>query len=445
MKLLLHLHRLLAKSTTAEGRRINQAPPSLDFDVEVLLKYLFMDHMSHEHIRLTVGHEPRIHLAQSENGWMTDDIKLAALRKWFEETGGKPCLTGCDGHVSNTGQEAICSETRAANWLLACPPAHCTANGTAQLDLKGGLISRVKQNFRRLMVKQVAASCSQSIPEGQRGRVKIAVVLRLLQIAAAQAHDPQKNIRDNKRVGYVDGENGFLEYRPFEVLNSSFFQTAAAFGGGIAGQHQSHRTARQERAECAVETARKQIHAISGVLDMFEKPPVADDMVDVPRHKSRSRTQYGAVISSEDYEKVLRDEREAKNRAVEEKVAAASNKAREFAKKWAPLIREAKEAFADSKTRASPGHTGLTPLRVGQLKALIVGHTGKGPKAQNNKEGALKAEAAACIGSPVLIVTPPPSPPRAPAPWGTGIDFQDEWEEGLGFDDEVEEDIQLYF
>ena len=76
---------------------------------------------------------------------------------------------------------------------------------------------------------------------------------------------------------------------------------------------------------------------------------------------------------------------------------------------------------------------------------IIVGHTGKGPKAQNNKEGALKAEAAACIGSPVLFFTPPPSPPRGPAPWGTGIDFQDEWEEGLGFDDEDEENAQLYF
>jgi len=206
-----------------------------------------------------------------------------------------------------------------------------------------------------------------------------------------------------------------------------------------------HRTARQERAETAVEAARKEIHAISGVIEMFEKPPVADDVVDVPRHKARSRTQYGAIISSEDYEKVLKDEREAKSRAIEEKVAAASNKAREFAKKWAPLIREAKQAYAESMARASPGHTGLTPLRVGQLKAIIVGHTGKGPKAQNNKEGALKAEAAACIGSPVLIFTPPPSPPRGPVPWGTGIDFQDEWEEGLGFDDEDEENAQLYF
>jgi len=371
---------------------------------------------------------------------MTDDIKLAALRKWYGETGGKPCLMGCDGHVSNSGQEAVCAEARAANWFLACPPAHCTADGTAQLDLKDGFIMRTKKNFRRLIVKQVAATYSRSVPEGERGRLKVAVVLRILQMAAAQAHDPEKNIRDNKKVGYVEGENG-LEYRPFEVLNSSFFQTAAAFGDGVADEGHAKRTVRQELAEANVEAARKQIMAVAGVLPEFEKPPVVDTVAEVPRHKARSRTQYGAIISDEDYERVLREEREAKEQAMKEKVSMASIKAREFAKKWAPLIREAKQAFEESKARGVlPGHTGLTPLRVGQLKALIVAHTGKGPKAQNNKEDAMKAEAAACINSPIVICTPPPSPPRGRAPWGldVGVDNEDD-DLGLGFteDDEI--------
>ena len=393
-----------------------------------------------EHLRLTVGHEPRIHLAQSENGWMTDDIKLAALRKWYGETGGKPCLMGCDGHVSNSGQEAVSAEARAANWLLACPPAHCTANGTAQLDLKDGLIMRIKKNFRRLIVKQVAATYSRSVPEGQRGRLKVAVILRILQMAAAEAHDPEKNIRDNKKVGYVGGKNGFLEYRPFDVMNSSFFQTAAAFGGGVAGGDHAKLNVRQERAEANLEAARKQIHAVAGIIPAFEKQPVADTVAELTRHRPRSRTQYGAVISDEDYEKVLREEREAKERAINDKITSASIKAREFAKKWAPLIREAKQAFEESKVRALPGYTGLTPLRVAHLKALIA-YTGKGPKAQNNKEGAMKIEAAACISSPVVICTPPPSPPRPHAPWGIVADVENEdGDFGLG----INEDDDIY-
>lgn len=195
-------------------------------------------------------------------------------------------------------------------------------------------------------------------------------------------------------------------------MNSSFFQTAAAFGRGVAGGDHAKLTVRQERAEANLEAARKQIHAVAGIIPAFEKPPVVDTVAEVTRHRPRSRTQYGAIISDEDYEKVLREEREAKEQAIKDKITSASIKAREFAKKWAPLIREAKHAFEESKVRALPGHTGLTPLRVAHLKALIIAHTGKGPKAQNNKDGSLKTEAAACISSPVVISTPPPSPPR---------------------------------
>ena len=35
-----------------------------------------------KHLELAVGKEPRMLLAQSSKGWMTDDIKLAAIKHW---------------------------------------------------------------------------------------------------------------------------------------------------------------------------------------------------------------------------------------------------------------------------------------------------------------------------------------------------------------------------
>ncbi len=37
------------------------------------------------------------------------------------------------------------------------------------------------------------------------------VVLRVLQLAAQAAHDPYKVIRDNERVGWLNGADGFLD------------------------------------------------------------------------------------------------------------------------------------------------------------------------------------------------------------------------------------------
>ena len=38
--------------------------------------------------------------------------------------------------------------------LFAVTPAHCTAKGMQQLDLRGGLIARFKMRFRPLMRNQ---------------------------------------------------------------------------------------------------------------------------------------------------------------------------------------------------------------------------------------------------------------------------------------------------
>jgi len=109
---------------------------------------------------------------------------------------------------------------------------------------------------------------------------------------------------------------------------------------------------------------------------------------------------------------------------------------RKLEKKWAPLIREAKEELRNKKTEnPQPGSTGLTPLRVKSLTALVVAHTRKLPKAKNNKDGALKTEAALCLKNPVVVHTPPPSPPR------TGGAQDDAQVDGDGTSDDEEVDF----
>ena len=76
------------------------------------------------------------------------------------------------------------------------------------------------------------------------------------------------------------------------------------------------------------------------------------------------------------------------------------------------MIKEAENHLAAAR-EAKEGSSGLSPLRVSHLRALIVARTGRTAKAANNKDGALKSEAAACLSPPLLFRTPSPSPQRA--------------------------------
>ena len=94
------------------------------------------------------------------------------------------------------------------NVLFAIPPAHCTAKGAAQLDLKKGFFSRVKKVFRRLLLQQSRASMKRSVAISERARVKYSQVLRLFQMACAEVHSGDQNLKDNERVGYFIDQEG---------------------------------------------------------------------------------------------------------------------------------------------------------------------------------------------------------------------------------------------
>ena len=112
-----------------------------------------------KHLELAVGKEPRIMLAQSSNGWMTDDIKLSAIKQWVSpdsktSLGTTHKVMNADGHQSNTRNPEVSRVMREGKVLFAVTPAHCTAKGMQQLDLRGGLIARFKMRFRTLMRNQ---------------------------------------------------------------------------------------------------------------------------------------------------------------------------------------------------------------------------------------------------------------------------------------------------
>ena len=114
--------------------------------------------------------------------------------------------------------------TREANCFFYLIPAHTSAKGLAQLDLRKGLIMRFKKSFRRLLRKQFNACMSNSLPEGQRGRILFSTVLRLVQLAAAECTSPADQIRDNTRVGF------FIIYGYGLVANAAvYFSSFAAY------------------------------------------------------------------------------------------------------------------------------------------------------------------------------------------------------------------------
>ena len=214
-------------------------------------------------------------------------------------------------------------------------------------------------------------------------------------------------------------------------------------------------SARQKRANESIERAREEVRAVVGAVALIERAPVVDIPAAVDKTRQlKSLTEQGAIVSSPSYREKLvamatarQDKIEKKASGLEKKVTVLSYslsfslslvlllnlslssahhctysqlplrcvcyQVRSFYKKWAPLIREAECDLAEARRlNPTPQGTGLTPLRVKALNALIVARTGHLPKAKNNKDGALKAEAAACLANPVIIHTPPPSPTR---------------------------------
>ena len=112
-----------------------------------------------------------------------------------------------DGHGSNLTQEM--SDLAAENKiLLGITPAHLTSR-CQQHDLYDGPIHRAKKRIGELLDRQFQAHRRQPENQGKRVFLTKAEIYACIQKAVSdtaregRAAPVPKNIRDNKRVGYV--------------------------------------------------------------------------------------------------------------------------------------------------------------------------------------------------------------------------------------------------
>ena len=365
-----------------------------------------------EHLELCAGHEPRVLLAQSENGWITNDLKRVVVDEWINSDstsfGSEPSVMTADGHKSNTEQLEIIELMRKAEALFGVTPAHCTAKGLQQLDLPNGLISRFKKFFRKYMRKLCRESLKKTVPKHLRGRILYSKILRAAQMAAQKATSAAANIAENKKVGYyIDALTGYLQYKPLASVNASFFDTSAAFGGGGATGGDADivlvRNSTQAKVAAAVAEARERVRAVVGVVDHFEAP-IMDEPTQVPGRKRKSMTAAGAIINSTEYEAELRAQKSIAEDKETAKKTKREAKVTDFAAKWVPLVQKAEAALAALKPIPTTAAALSAALKVGDLKALIVSRSGKTAAAKNNKEDALAKEALALLSKPQVTM-----------------------------------------
>ena len=362
-----------------------------------------------QHLELCAGHKPNVIVAQSPNGWITNDLKVAIVKQWIQSPatslGTKPSVMNADGHESNTKQEELSRMMQVAQSLFAITPAHCTAKGLQQLDLPGGLIVRFKRAFRRLIRKLCRQSMGKDVPAHLRGRILQSQVLRAAQMAAEEATDVELNIEENKKVGYfIDPITGFLQYDPLKTVNKAFFETSAAFGGGGAhGEAGAElvRNSTQRNIDAAFTKSRAEVEALVGAIATFEEPIMAAPTQTLSR-KRKSMNAKDAIASSDEFIADLRRAADETEDKAEAKKAKREGKARQFSAKWTALVASA-EAILAKHEPTSAADLGVI-LKVGELKALIVSRTGRTGHAKNNKDGAIASEAFAVLGKPQVTL-----------------------------------------
>ena len=200
-----------------------------------------------EHLALTLDDDTmvKLHLAQQDSAWMTDSLKHGLFKRLIDDPacplGNRPMVRSTvaisswcrgrwcgrrsaaappphplslpsqvfmlDGHGSNLTQEM--SDLAAENKiLLGITPAHLTSR-CQQHDLYDGPIHRAKKRIGELLDRQFQAHRRQPENQGKRVFLKKAEIYACIQKAVSDtareglAAPVPKNIRDNKRVGYV--------------------------------------------------------------------------------------------------------------------------------------------------------------------------------------------------------------------------------------------------
>jgi hypothetical protein len=364
-------------------------------------------------------------LMQSENAWITDDLKYECMKVWFAEDpliGKKPVWLNADGHGSNLSLRkptvpvavtddapvelelpdyvaALCRRNKVGLMITA---AHTTHLGLQQLDMKDGLIQRAMRCFDKLMIRQCQAALT-STRGMYKGRISVAEVVSIAEIAFfEEASCPAKAIRDSKRAGYyVDGE---LCWNPVLTLNLAKLNPATAFGARPVTSDQLDGEA--ARVARGAELMEEELRAVGAAFLVGTAAPVPRPLARVPRVGRKSRSKYGVVVTEKDWELSLGDD----DAAVAAAAKKLTDKAAKVASRWElrrPGIRTVETKLA---AKVSP-----SKLQVARLQDFIYGRTGRNAKAKSNKEGAITTEARDILRRelPLLLPATPTKTPEA--------------------------------
>ena len=252
-------------------------------------------------------------------------------------------------------------------------------------------------------------------PGAAKGQIRYSEIVRIAQMAAASCTSEADQLNDNRRVGYYVDEDGFLRYKPTAAINMSFYQTSAAVGkGGAEGiTSRAVKTQAQADIDAAEERIKGELSTFGGGWKSFQEPglPIEDQPKLKLDRRRRSRNRDGCIVSDAEYEEGRLLSAQKKDEEKKKKDEKREKREKDFRKTWAPLIDKAVESL--EKHRSADGVAQLSPLKVGEMKALIVGKTGHLPRAKNNTDGIMKLELSTVIDKPIIVTAPPPSPPAA--------------------------------
>ena len=316
-------------------------------------------YLPHEYnLELTAGSTPKISLAQQESAYMNDEIKAEAIGMWIADGDiRRGDIMNEDGHGSNL-QRDLGKKFGECGVLNSATPAHCTAEALQQADRRRGFIQRITKRFVLLYRAAVRKSLKKKVNDPTRGKIKLALILALLQKAARleTESDEKKElfIRDNRRVGYFINDEGYLDYDPMRVLDPSRFTTEDATAEVAVI------SARQAEVDEAKRGCRREMEAAGYVWDHKDDVGIEDPTLTIPRggHGRKSENQTGVITSSPGFYARRAHEDQRATEAANKK----NRKAEDFIAKWKRKCQELRASGGDD------GEPRLTPMKVEQLK-----------------------------------------------------------------------------
>ena len=346
----------------------------------------------------------------------------------------RPKVLNFDGHSAHLYNETLKDGFTANKILGLCPCSHTSAPtqqlpGTQQADYgtkHGGGIACFKGKLRPMLCKQFRASLMRAMGDPKRGKIEVAELLAMCEIALQQSWDGSKAEHLNTQVGYyVDPTDGFLK---LDVLRAHRAEVPV---DGTVRKRTSADVLKEikDREAEALKKARDQMDAAGAAIAMQNQAVVGRPDKAVGKVRKDAPNRVGCVVSRE--ESIMQTALDVAAAAT-----AAAKDADKENKAWPADRRKAIRGLEEIlEQQGTPSKLG-----VGQLKQLIFSRTGHHPHAKNNKkeegeeEGAMLRELRAAMAKQPTSLCPP-SPAAAPATAeeeDEEDDSEDEDENGMG-------------